>query len=263
MGVSGSDEVVGRGASSDVLAWGEGRVLKLFHPKYAYAVDLELARARAVHALGAPCPAVFEKVEHEGRIGIVYERVDGPLLRASLSADPAAIARVAELQAGLHRGLHAVRVPASARLPSLRQWLGRYVRAVVPEGAARERAEAELALLPDDTGLCHMDLHPGNVIVRGGELVAVDWVNASAGPLVLDVARSYVLIAWMGAKNRDGRGQRIRLALAERYLETMRAYPGFAPGELERALAFPADALLRDQPENPFAPELQAAIPWR
>jgi aminoglycoside phosphotransferase (APT) family kinase protein len=238
-------------------------VLKLFLPQYAYSLDLEFARARAVHALGVPCPAVFEKVEHRGRMGIVYERIDGPLLRASLSAEPAAIARVAELQAGLHRALHAVRVPADARLPRLTQWIGRYVAAVVPEGAPRERALAELAKIPDDTGLCHVDLHPGNVIVRGGELVAVDWVNASSGPFVLDVARSYVLIKWMGAKNRDGRGQKIRLELAERYLETMRAYPGFAPGEFERALAFPADALLRDQPENPFANELQAAIPWR
>jgi Ser/Thr protein kinase RdoA (MazF antagonist) len=244
-----------------VLAWGEGRVLKLFHPQYAYAVEMELERARAVHALGAPCPAVFERVEHEGRSGIVFERIDGPLLRASLSADPAAIADVAERQAGLHRALHALRVPADANLPRLREAIGRWLMRF-PE-AARERARAELERIPDDTGLCHMDLHPGNVIVRDGELVGVDWVNACSGPLVLDVARSIVLIAWMGATKREGRGQGIRLELARRYREAMCADPGFAPGELDRALAFPAHALLREQPENPFAAELQAAIPWR
>ena len=254
--------MVGRGASADVLAWGEGRVVKLFFPQYAYAVDMELERARAVHALGAPCPAPFEKVELDGRQGIVFERIDGPLLRASLSPDPEAIARVAERHAALHRAIHALRVPADSKLPRLREWIRRYLASAVPEGA-RERALAELAALPDDTGLCHNDFHPGNVIARGEELVVVDWVNASSGPLSLDVARSYVLIAWMGATRREGRGQAIRLELAERYWRAMQADPGFPPGELERALAFPAHVLLREQPENPFAAELQAAIPWR
>lgn len=222
---------------------------------------MELERARAVHALGAPCPAAFEKIEHEGRPGIVFERIDGPLLRESLSADPVAIASVAERQAALHRALHALRVPADSKLPRLHDWIGRYL-AALPEGP-RERARAELDRLPDDTGLCHMDLHPGNVIVRGESLVVVDWVNASSGPLALDVARSFVLIAWMGATRREGRSQAIRLELARRYWDAMRADPGFPPGELERALALPAHALLREQPENPFANELRAAIRWR
>ncbi len=108
-----------------------------------------------------------------------------------------------------------------------------------------------------------MDLHPGNVIARGAELVVVDWVNACSGALALDVARSFVLMAWQGAGKRAGRGQALRLELAGLYREAMRAEPGFPPGELESALACAADALLRGEPHNPFAAELQAAVPWR
>jgi aminoglycoside phosphotransferase (APT) family kinase protein len=252
-------ESVGRGASADVLEWQPGTVLKLFRPEYAYAVDMELERARAVHALGAPCPAVLGVVEHEGRRGIEFERIDGPLLVDSLRAGASAAAGVAARLAELHLALHALRVPDSSPLPRLGDWLLRYLDRL-PE---RERAPARAAWagLPRDTGLCHMDLHPGNVIVRGAELVVVDWVNACSGPLALDAARSIVLMAYQDAVKRDGARQATRLALAERYREAMCAVAPLA--ELDLALAFASHALLAQQPHNPFAAELAAAIPWR
>ena len=39
--------------------------------------------------------------------------------------------------------------------------------------------------------------------------------------------------------------------------------PHVAPADFERALGFAADALLRAEPANPFAAELQTAVPWR
>jgi aminoglycoside phosphotransferase (APT) family kinase protein len=233
--------------------------VKLFHPRWAFSAEMELARARAVHALGAPCPGPFERVEHEGRTGIVYERIDGPLLLDSLRDGSASSAQVAGRLAGLHARLHAVRIPPASTLPRLRDSIRRWLARLTDD--VRERGERELERLPDEEGLCHGDLHPGNVIVCGARLVVVDWVNASAGPLALDVARSYVLLAWQGAKRRDGGRQAARLELAACYREAMA--PHVAPADFERALGFAADALLRAEPANPFAAELQTAVPWR
>ena len=253
-------EIVGRGASADVLAWDAGTVLKLFHPRYAYAVDLELVRARAVHALGAPCPAVLGEVEHDGRRGIVYERIDGPLLGAALAGGPAEIPRVAERLAELHLELHALRVPEGSGLPRLSGLLRAHVERMPP----RERAiaEPERAKLPDDVRLCHMDLHPLNVIAARERLVVVDWVNACAGPLVLDVARSIAVMAWQGAEHVAGAYPALRLALADAYRNAMLARTSLDPAQLERAVWFAADAILRQQPENAYAAQLRAGIPW-
>jgi aminoglycoside phosphotransferase (APT) family kinase protein len=253
-------EIVGRGASADVLAWEPGTVLKLFHARYAYAVDLELARARRVHALGAPCPAVLGEACHEGRRGIVYERIDGRLLGAELARGPGAIPGVVARLVELHLTLHALPVPADSGLPRLSESLRAFVARMPP--AERDAAEAERVQLPDDTRLCHMDLHPLNVIASGDRLVVVDWVNACAGPLVLDVARSIAVMAWQGADQRSGSYAELRLALAERYREAMLARTPIEPAQLERALGFAADAILREQPANPFGPELRAMIPW-
>jgi len=236
-GVGVEPEVVGKGASADVVAWGPGKVAKLFHPRWAYSLDMELERARAVQSLGAPCPAVFERIEHEGRSGIVYERIDGPLLSKGLRDGSVPPARVAETLAELHLRLHALRVPADSTLPRVTDSIARFLEQEPAEH--RDAARAELAQVPIDTGLCHMDLHPGNVIVRDGGLVVVDWVNACSGTLALDVARSFTLLAYHTAK------------------------AGFAPGELERALGFAATALLRGERNNLFASELRALIDWR
>ena len=226
---------------------------------------MELDRARAVHALGAPCPLPFERVEHEGRTGIVYERIDGPLLLDSLRDGSASSAQVADRLAGLHARLHAVRIPPESTLPRLRDWIRRWLARLTDD--VRERGERELERLPDEEGLCHGDLHPGNVIVSGARLVVVDWVNASAGPLALDVARSYVLLAWQGAKRRDGAYQAARLELAERYREAMtarvRAGRLRARAGLRRGRAAPRRAReplrrrasIRDSVEIDFVPE--------
>ena len=137
---------------------------------------------------------MFERVERNGRTGIVYERIDGPLLREQIRSGESSAAEGARRLAALHVALHAVPIPAESPLPRLRDLIERWC-ARWPE-AERARAAAELARLPAETGLCHGDLHPGNVIVHPRGLVVVDWVNASAGPLALDVARSFVLMAW-------------------------------------------------------------------
>ncbi|MFI5317414.1 MAG: phosphotransferase family protein [Myxococcota bacterium] len=242
-----------------MIAWAPGRVAKLFHPQYAYAV--ELGRSRAVHALGARCPAVFERIEHAGRPGIVFERIDGTLLSDGLFGGSEAIAGIAERLAALQLELHAIRVPPDSPLPRLTDAVARFLESL-PEDE-RGRARAELALVPSDTGLCHMDLHPINVIVRGAELVAVDWANACSGALALDVARSFTLMAYQSARKRDGARQSARLELGERYLEAVSRKAAFGPGELGRALGFAAAALLRGEPANPFANELAALISWR
>ena len=57
--MSALPEPLAEGATSDVFAWGEGRVLKLFREHYQYAVDLDAgwqqALARLVESQEARC----------------------------------------------------------------------------------------------------------------------------------------------------------------------------------------------------------------
>ena len=76
-----------------------------------------------------------------------------------------------------------------------------------------------------------------------------------AGPDILSASD----LEQLGAKFEDLYAERYGKAAG--YREAMT--PHVAPADFERALAFAADALLRAEPANPFADELQTAVPWR
>jgi uncharacterized protein (TIGR02172 family) len=179
--------LVGKGFCSDVYAWGEGRVLKLFHGWVARErAEREYAATRAVHAAGLPAPAAYELVEVEGRFGIVFERIDGVSLLEYTQARPwalfGAIRQFAELHAQIHRST------APAGLPTLRQRIAARIEASDAPAVDKQAARDRLADLPDGTALCHGDYHPGNVLVTPRGHVLIDWGSASHGDPMGDVA---------------------------------------------------------------------------
>lgn len=180
--------LVGRGMTADVYAWGDGRVLKLFHPgRPRHSVEREYRVARAVHAAGVPAPDAFEVVEVGGRWGIVFARVDGPSVLRHVQSRPwalfSAVRWLAELQARIHD------CEAPAGLPSQRERVAAGIDAAPGLSAAdRQAARARLAELPDGGALCHGDFHPENVLLTGRGPVVIDWSGAARGHPLGDLA---------------------------------------------------------------------------
>jgi len=166
---------IGVGGSAEVFAYGDDAVLKLFRPRYAFAVDREAERTRAVHAAGIPAPRVIDIVVVDGRRGLVLERIEGRTLLEDLVAGRCgahtAGAMTAEVQTAVHR--------ATADLPRLAD-------------------VARRAALPDGDAVAHLDLHPGNVMGSPQGPVVIDWVNAHLAPAAADVARSVMTIRYQG-----------------------------------------------------------------
>lgn len=241
-------EKIAAGGTSEVFAWGEGRVLKLFTAAYQYAVDLEAERARAVHEAGLPSPAVFEVVEFDGRRGIVYERVEGPLLLARVESD--GIDAVARRLARVHLALHAREVGG---LPAQRDLID---QANLAESTRKELL-ARLEKLPIGNTAYHGDFHPGNVILAWRGPVVIDWVNASRAHPAMDVARSYVLMRYQGLRT-DPTGRRARMA--ETYVEAYLQEGTISRHEYDACLSDSASSLLRAQPGNPYGEELRVLV---
>jgi aminoglycoside phosphotransferase (APT) family kinase protein len=102
----------------------------------------------------------------------------------------------------LVRRIHALPVPAPARLMGPAKWIDHYSAAAVrgrgrdrtsPVAAALRRAATrrltDLKVLPSvDPVLCHSDLHTLNLIDRGDSLVLLDWEYAHAADPFWDLA---------------------------------------------------------------------------
>lgn len=185
--------LIGKGRTADIFAWGDDCVLKLFHSDFDTGhVEYEASIARIVHASGAASPALIETVEVEGRRGLVYERVHGPSLAGVLRHKPWQLPRLARTFARLQASMHRRTAP---ELPPQRRRLTQKIDAASPLPASlKEAALQSLSLLPDGDALCHGDFHPENVIMSPGGPVIIDWIDATRGNPLADVARTSLLL---------------------------------------------------------------------
>jgi uncharacterized protein (TIGR02172 family) len=186
------DHPIALGRTAEVYAWEEDKVLKLyrdgFHPG---DVDYELHLARIVQASGLPVPAVFDIIEVNGRRGIVYERMDGPSMLDILGKHPGQVPRSMRQLAELHLEMHTRSVP---ELPSQRGRLQRKIHRAHPlPDDLKAAALQALDALPDGDRLCHGDFHPGNILLTASGPIVIDWIDATRGNPLADVARTRLL----------------------------------------------------------------------
>lgn len=184
------------GATAEIFVWEKGQILKLFRASFsADAVQTEARTARLVHAGGAPVPAVGEIVEIDGRMGLLYERIDGRSLLAALPAQPWRLFHFARQLAEIQADLHSRAVPEG--MPTQRERLrGKIQKAESLPPEIRQRVLALLESLPTDHRLCHGDFHPDNVLLTANGPVIIDWIDATAGHPLADVARSSLLMGF-------------------------------------------------------------------
>jgi len=192
-------EVIGRGRTAEILAWGSSRAMKLyFEGSRREYVRREAEVSRLVHRAGLPAPAVYDAdtvdglFEVDGRLGILYERIDGPTMLSELARRPWMVFPFAKAFAALHARIHSA---SGEGLPRMRERLEMAIERA--EGSLSERVRRRIREgldgLPDDERVCHGDFHPDNVLIGEKGLAVIDWGPASAGYPLADVAWTVLL----------------------------------------------------------------------
>ncbi len=182
------------GRTAAVYAWEEGKILKLFVPGWPRDwVEYEARVNRAVHATGLNVPAVGDLLEVDGRLGLVYERVDGAPMDQSFSREPLRMGFYGRWLAELHAEMHAKVVSG---LPDQRARLREKIfGAIGLSDALKQAALQRLETLPGDNRLCHGDFHPANILLTSNGPVIIDWVDATCGHPLADAARTVLLLS--------------------------------------------------------------------
>ena len=182
------------GRTAEIYAWEDGWVLKLFYDWFSEeSAKIEARLARAVQAAGLPVPAVGEILEIDNRLGLPYRRVDGSSILEQVRAKPWTLPKFSRLLAELQAGMHDNQTVEG--LPSQRQRLESKIRqaqGLDPE--LRAAALEALAAMPQGARLCHGDFHLDNVLMTAEGPVVIDWIDATLGRPLADVARSSVIV---------------------------------------------------------------------
>jgi len=189
------DTPLARGRTADVFEWEPGQALKLFHNWFPLRdIEFEQRIGRAVHASGVNAPDVIgEIVQVDSRNGLIYERIDGRSMLEIAPHQPWKVFTFAKRFATLHAQMH--EHVFTAEVPTQRSKFEYRIQHVdVISESLRAALLERLASLPDGERICHGDFHPANVLVtRQGEAV-IDWIDASRGNPLADVARVTIIL---------------------------------------------------------------------
>jgi aminoglycoside phosphotransferase (APT) family kinase protein len=185
---------IGEGREAEVFALDDRRVLRLARTGALSAqLDEEHAALAAAHAAGAPVPEVFERVDIDGRPGLVVERLSAGNLLLEIGQRPWRVLPIGRTLASLHARIHQVVAPEA--LPSVHERVRTRLESPLVPDDVRARALELLETLPEGDRLCHGDFHPANVLVGpDGDARVIDWTAASRGEPAADVARSRLIV---------------------------------------------------------------------
>jgi len=185
-------KLLGQGRTAEVYAWGEFQVLKLFFTTWPVEwIHQEARVARVVHEAGLASPAAGDLIEVDGRLGIVYERIDGPSMLEEVARHPSRIVSLAHQFTDLHLDMHR-RVEMD--LPAGQELLTGLLRnAPRLTDEVRERLLEKLEQLPDANAICHGDYHPDNILMTRRGPIVIDWMSVTRGHPLADVAGTFLL----------------------------------------------------------------------
>jgi hypothetical protein len=223
------------GRTAELFAWENGRVLKLFNAGVSgAAADHEADISRVVYETGLPVPAVFGRVDLNGRAGILYEQIYGPTLLSCITRQPLKTLGWGRTLARLHFQVHQA---AANGLADKNERLERIIQGVpdLPD-ELRMAALARLKQLPAGGSLLHGDFHPDNILASPRGLIIIDWLDASRGHPLADVARTWLLMTGtlpptMNAGER-ATIQLVRGVLVRAYLNSYLRFSGFGMSDL-------------------------------
>lgn len=227
-GVVQSDdwEKIGEGASAEVWALDDRRVLKLFRADVNdVPIALEQAAGQWADAQGLAVARPSGRIRLDGREGIMFERVHGIDMLTAILRKPfrmwRLIARMARLQAQMHR------MPGSEILPRQIDVLRHRILRSQAGDAAIQKAWRLAEILPTGDRLTHGDFHPGNLLLAERGMVVIDWAQASSGMPAADVARTELLLRFAGV-GRKGASPLAALITAHWYRHCYKRYSGMS-----------------------------------
>ena len=188
------DTPIARGRTADVYDWDDGHILKLFHNWFPLEdIRYELKIARAVHASGVKSPAVGEMIQVEGRNGLIYQRVAGEPMLGMFRRRLWMVFAYARIFARLHAQMH--ESVFDADVPTLHGKLQyRIERLDGLPGSLKSALLNVLRSQPEADRVCHGDFHPANLLIAGDDANVIDWIDASRGNPLADVARTSIIL---------------------------------------------------------------------
>jgi len=190
-------ELINKGGNGEAYRIDEDTILKLYNPSIPYSV-VEDEQRKASNALiaGVPAAISFDTVKCRDRFGLLYEMIKShTLAEVVMDAKEEEVSQWGVRLGRLTKELHSIKADKS-EFPSYKSIFGGYIKRLgdlVPEGAI-DRILNALNSVPEHDTLVHGDIHGGNVMLQGDEMLFIDLTDISYGHPIFDLYETYVVL---------------------------------------------------------------------
>lgn len=187
-------ELIGMGNTANVYLWGNTEVIKIFHDHESsfFEANKEAKNAEIINNLNLRAPRYSGTLEYEGKLCLIYERIDGQTMLLQIIPTVSSITHYAKQMAQLQYEMHQVKIGIQPNLKN--ELLYRISSHELINEDEKQRIKDILDQLPENNTLCHYDFHPGNIILSSKGPIIIDWLNALVGHEAADVARSSMML---------------------------------------------------------------------
>jgi len=188
-------KLVGQGRTAEVYEYSGDKIIKLFRKGIpANVIKNEYIISLGLYNEGLPVPKVFEFIEDGDRCGIVYEKIEGKSMLKYISSKPWKINEEARRLANLHKS---IQKDIKIQIPDQKVRLkGDIARTELLNAEVKDKLYRYIDTLKSDTILCHGDLHPDNILITKEKVVIIDWMTATKGNPLVDIARTSVIFKY-------------------------------------------------------------------
>ncbi|MCR8633083.1 phosphotransferase family protein [Paenibacillus radicis (ex Xue et al. 2023)] len=226
---------IGEGRTAEIFEYSHEKVLKLYRtgfPKDGIKYEFEITRL--VGSLGMAAPEVYELIEYEERVGIIFRFIEGTTLIQKMVENPAQLHYFSKMLAEMHFQIHKNELITNNLGMHLRKQ--KEVLAQNIHNASELSKDEKIAItrylekLPDGSCLCHGDFHPDNAMI-GEKNWIIDWMTGMIGNPAGDVARTMLLFRFgtlpEGIPGHVMEALRLmRKSMGDGYIEQYLAYSG-------------------------------------
>jgi uncharacterized protein YktB (UPF0637 family) len=186
-------KMIGQGNTAEIYEYGEDCVLKLYRLAMPeQACSDEFRYTMVAYKTGAKVPRPIEIIHANGRIGAVYERINGKTMLGLMLSKMWKTKHYANCLADYHIDIHK---PIDDDMPTVKDKLRLDIDS--SDDLSKDEKQSiyqNLLSLPDGNSLCHFDFHPDNILLRDNLHCVLDWMTACKGDPLSDVARTGIIL---------------------------------------------------------------------
>lgn len=177
----------------DLFEYGDDYYLKLYESTISKKwIEDEFYKSNYVNSIYEKCIPAKEVIELEGRVGLLYPRVQGETFLHLFESNKMNIEIEIEKFAAIHADIHNIK--CYELLDQVHYFKGQIKKCEHVTEEEKDLLMALLRELPEEDMLCHGNFHLNNVVLTGSGYKVLDLAHAYKGHPMSDVAKACIIM---------------------------------------------------------------------